>query len=101
MREDGDKRRVAFATTQDLHLHGTTAWQEYSIKVPIKRHGKQLFFGVALGGTGKVWSLGLQLPVDGKPIWEAPKARCFITTLDRDHQFDKGSGIIIRELSRT
>lgn len=101
MREDGDKGRLAFATTQNLHVHGTTGWKEYSITVPIKPQGKQLIFGVLLGGTGKAWASGLQLLVDCKPIWQVPRADRFITILDRDHQFDKGSGIAIQKLSRT
>jgi C-terminal processing protease CtpA/Prc len=101
IREDGNAGPVAFNSTQNRGLHGTTGWAEYSIAVPVKGQGKQLFFGVVLGGTGKAWASGLQLLVDGKPIWEVPKAKRFLTILDLDHQFDKGSGIVIHHLTPT
>lgn len=101
VREDGATGPVAFDNMQKRQLKGTTPWADYSITLPLKPEGRQLFFGVLLVGTGKVWASGLQLLVDGKPVWEAPKAKRFITILDRDHQFDKGSGIAIQKLSRT
>jgi C-terminal processing protease CtpA/Prc len=101
MREDSSGGPVAFENMQSRHLHGTTDWEEYSITLPEKPEGKQLYFGVLLAGTGKVWVSGLQLLVDGKPIWMIPSAKRLITILDRDHQFDKGSGIVIRHLTKT
>jgi C-terminal processing protease CtpA/Prc len=44
-------------------------------------------------GTGKAWADDLQLLVDGKPVWEAPRVEHPSTALDWDHQFDNGSGI--------
>jgi len=51
--------------------------------------------GVLLSGTGKAPADDLQLLVDGKPIWEAPKVERLATALERDRQFDGGSGIVI------
>jgi hypothetical protein len=99
MREDGDTPNLAFATMQPRQLKGTTDWTEYSITLPIEREAKQLYFGVLLGGTGKLWADDLKLLVDGKPVWEAPPTERPKTPLELDHQFDSGSGIVLSALT--
>jgi peptidase S41-like protein len=99
MREDGDTPGLAFASMQPRALKGTTDWTEYSISLPIEREATQLYFGVLLGGTGKVWADDLKLLVDGKPLWDAPKTDRPKTPLELDHQFDAGSGIVISALT--
>ena len=101
MREDGESGGVAFDNMESRQLKGTTEWTEYSITLPVKPEGRQLFFGVLLAGTGKARADDLQLLVDGKPIWDAPKVERPKTALDRDHQFDNGSGIAFHELTKT
>ena len=101
MREDGDSGPVAFDNMQQLQLKGTTGWQEYSITLPLQKEGRQLFLGVLLAGTGKAWVDDLRLLVDGKPVWDAPKIERPKTPLDTDHQFDSGSGIVLKQLSRS
>jgi C-terminal processing protease CtpA/Prc len=99
MREDGESGAVAFDNMQSRQLKGTTGWTEYSITLPVKAEGRQLFFGVLLVGTGKAWADDLQLLVDGKPIWDAPKVERPKTALDFDHEFDGGSRIAMHGLS--
>jgi C-terminal processing protease CtpA/Prc len=101
MREDGESRNLALENMQSRQLKGTTGWTEYAITLPVKPEGRRLFFGVLLAGTGKAWADDLQLLVDGKPIWEAPKAEWVKTVLDFDHQFDNGSGVVVDKLTRT
>ena len=101
MRLDGDVPNLAFSSMQSRQIKGTNEWTEYLITMPFHRDAKQLFFGVLLGGTGKVWADDLQLLVDGKPVWTAPKVERPKTPLDLDQQFDKGSGIVISDLSPT
>jgi hypothetical protein len=79
---------------------GTTDWNEYSIFVPLQPNARQLYIGFLLAGTGKAWADDLQLLVDGKPIWEAPKAERPKTIIDTDHEFDNGSKVIMTELSK-
>lgn len=62
---------------------------------------KELFFGVLSSGTGRTWADDLQLLVDGKPIWDAPVLEKLKTSLDLDHEFDRGSGIALSDLSTT
>lgn len=100
MREDNDDRVLAFDNMQSQELKGTTEWKEYSIKLPLAAEGRQLFFGVLLSGTGKVWADDLQLLVDGKQVWEAAPAQRKPTATELDHQFDGGSGLNLKELSK-
>jgi C-terminal processing protease CtpA/Prc len=98
MREDGDTPGLAFDNMEAQQLKGTTAWKQYSIQLHVVPEAKQLFFGLLVAGTGRAWADDLQLLVDGKPVWEAPKASPK-TVLDVDHEFDDGSGISINELT--
>jgi C-terminal processing protease CtpA/Prc len=101
MRQDGDKPGLAFENMQQRQVKGTHDWTEYSITLPVHRDAKQLYFGVLLAGTGKVWADDLQLLVDGKPVWDAPKTERPKTAVDLDHEFDEGSGIVLSELTNT
>ncbi len=103
MREDGESPQagaLAFDSMQRLHVTGTTGWKEYSISVPLQPDARQLYIGFLLSGTGKAWADDLQLLVDEKPIWEAPKAERPKTSVNTDHEFDSGSKVIITELSK-
>ena len=100
MREDGDTPSLAFDNMQDRQLKGNNPWKEYSITLHVVPEAKQLLFGVLVAGTGKAWADDLQLLVDGKPVWEAPKAQPQKTVLDLDHEFDGGSGISVNELTQ-
>jgi C-terminal processing protease CtpA/Prc len=101
MREDGDTPALAFDNMQQRQVKGTHDWTEYSINLPVHRDAKRLYFGVLVAGTGKVWADDLQLLVDGKPVWDAPKMERPKTAVDLDHQFDAGSGIVLSELTKT
>lgn len=99
MREDGVDGVLEFENMQSRKLSGTTDWTEYSISLPLNPKGRTLLFGFLVGGTGRAWVDDLQLLVDGRPFWEAPKATRVETVLDRDHDFDKGSLVTVSELS--
>jgi len=99
LREDGTGGSVAFDNMQQRRINGTRGWTEYSITLPLRPEARQLYFGVLLAGTGKVWADDLQLFVDGKPVWDAPKSERPLTVLDTDHEFDSGSKIDITSLT--
>ena len=100
LRLDGEGNKpLAFDTTQPLQVKGTTEWKEYTIKVPASKDGQQLFFGVFVAGTGKVWADDLRLLVDGKPVWEAPKVERTKTVIDEDSEFNTGSRISLTALT--
>jgi hypothetical protein len=100
MREDGESGFLEFDNMQSRQLKGTTDWTEYSISLPLNADAKMLVFGFLSAGTGKTWADDLKLLVDGKPVWEAPKAAPATTALDLDHQFDNGSGIDLKDLTK-
>lgn len=93
LREDGEGGSVAFDNMQSKGIKGSHDWAEYSIVLPLRPEARQVVLGALMSGTGKLWVDDLQLLVDGKPIWEAPKAVRPKTAADMDHAFDKGSGI--------
>jgi C-terminal processing protease CtpA/Prc len=99
MREDGERPALAFDNMQSRALKGTTDWTTYSIKLRVVPEATQLFIGVLVVGTGKAWADDLELLVDGRPVWELPRTKHPETVMDRDHQFDGGSGIVIHSLS--
>ncbi len=99
LREDGDSGSLAFDNMQQRQLKGTTDWTEYTISLPHRKEARQIVFGALMGGTGTTWADDLQLLVDDKPIWEAPKVERPKTALDLDHEFDHGSGISVTQLS--
>jgi peptidase S41-like protein len=101
MREDGDSGSVAFENMQGRQIKGTHDWTEYSISLPLNKDAKQLVFGVLSAGTGKTWADDLQMLVDGEPVWEVPVVEKPKTPLDLDHEFDRGSGITLSDLSKT
>jgi C-terminal processing protease CtpA/Prc len=100
MREEDDRSSIAFDNMQSRQLKGTADWTEYSVTLPVKDEGTRLYFGVLLVGTGRVWADDLQLLVDGKPVWEVPKAEHKKTIVELDQGFDGGSGISLTGLSQ-
>src|ERR1017187_5135551 len=97
MREDGQEGGLEFENMERKPVKGTTGWTQYSITLPLNTAGRTLYFGYLLQGTGKAWADDLELLVDGKPIWLAPKADPIRTILDRDHEFDAGSKISLKD----
>jgi C-terminal processing protease CtpA/Prc len=101
MREDGISGNVAFVSMQGTQpATGTTPWTEYKISLPVKPEARELFFGFLLDGPGKAWADDLQLLVDKKPAWEAPKVERPKTALDTDHEFDDGSRVTLDGLTK-
>ncbi len=99
MRQDNDREMLALENMSSQQLKGTHDWAEYKITLPVQGETKSLIFGFLMSGTGKAWADDLQILVDGKPVWELPKTPPPTTVLDRDHEFDSGSRIVLSELS--
>jgi len=101
MREEKDGETAVFMDMQTRRLTGTNGWSEVSVNLSLQPGGQQLLVGALITGTGKAWVEGLQLLVDGKPASQAPKADNPLTAMNRDHQFDGGSGIVLSSLTPT
>jgi C-terminal processing protease CtpA/Prc len=100
IRVDGETGMLAIDNMRARQLNGTTDWTEHSVSLPLNPAGRRLVFGALLNGTGKVWADDLQLLVDGKPIWEAPRKEAAPPTiLERDKEFAAGSKIAIAALT--
>ncbi len=101
MRQDGDTPGLAFDSLQnrDGGVKGTTEWTEYTLSLPLHAEAQRLYFGFLVSGAGKAWADDLQLLVDGKPVWEAPKRPVVETVISKDHEFDSGSKIALESLT--
>lgn len=88
-------------TTYGENLHGTHGWEEFSIPLPYRPDVRSLTLGIAFNGIGKAWVSGLQVLVDGKPIWEAPQRKLATSILEMDQEFSNGSDIHITKLDKT
>jgi hypothetical protein len=80
-------------------VQGTNGWAEFAISRRLSRDAPWLVFGAFVAGTGRAWVDDLELLVDGKPVWEAPKAERPKTAVDLDREFDGGSGVILKQLT--
>ena len=99
LREDGESGSVAFDNMLDRQLRGTHPWTPFSIRLPLKAEARRIVFGAFLAGTGKAWLDDVELLVDGKPVWEAPRTVKAATILGTDHEFDRGSKVALVDLT--
>jgi len=99
MRQDSGSEMLALENMESQQLKGTHDWAEYKITLPVHAETRALVFGFLMAGTGKAWADDLQILVDGRPLWELPKAAPPTTVFDRDHEYDNGSRIALSELS--
>ncbi len=99
LREDSETGAVAFDNMSGQEVKGTHDWEQYSVSIPYRPEAKMLYYGFLLSGTGKAWIDDLELLVDGKPVWEAPRTQRPQTILDQDHEFDAGSQVSLSSLS--
>src|SRR6185503_20435676 len=97
MRQDNGPEMLSLENMQSQQLKGTHDWAEYKITLPVHAETRTLFFGFLMAGTGKAWADDLQILVDGRPLWDLPKTAP--TVLDRDHEYDNGSRIVLSKLS--
>ncbi len=99
MRQDNGPEMLSLENMQSQELKGTHDWAEYKITLPVHAETRTLFFGFLMAGTGKAWADDLQILVDGRPLWDLPKTPTAATVLDRDHEYDNGSRIVLSTLS--
>lgn len=99
MRQDNGTEMLALENMQGQQLKGTHDWVEYKITLPVHAETRSLVFGFLMAGTGKAWADDLQILVDGRPLWDLLKTPPPTTVLDRDHEYDNGSRIVLSELS--
>jgi C-terminal processing protease CtpA/Prc len=92
---------VAFDNMNQRGVKGTTDWKEYSITLKMNpEKTKQIVVGGLLSGNGKMWIDDLKISIDGKNIEDLKPLSKKEYPADKDHQFDKGSGISSIMLSK-
>ena len=99
LREDAAGGMVQFDNMQNRGLAGTTPWTAYRVVLPLDKRARTLVFGALLAGQGALRVDDLELRVDGKPLAEARPVVRETTAVERDHEFDAGSGIADTPLS--
>ena len=113
LRVDGPNHAtLGFDNMQNRPITGTTDWKKYEIVLDVPRNSEGIAFGILLAGNGGAWVDDLKLEVVDTSVPttnmtppqasrdEQPKIAGPKTALDLDHQFDSGSGIAMKELTR-
>ncbi|KAA0989157.1 S41 family peptidase [Dyadobacter aurulentus] len=97
MQIDGNTGTLQLNNMQKEGIRGTADWKEYHIKLPYPRSAAKIHVGALTTGPGELWVDDLELLIDGKPFYEAPAKQPFAAELDKE--FDKGSNIVIDNLT--
>lgn len=99
IRQDGRAGVLDFVDNYDVGLSGDNEWIEVSVLATLLPGTRQIFFGVALSGSGDVWVDDVQLLIDGTPYAEVPKVSQGVPPWETDTEFDAGSGIADLQLT--
>ena len=97
--DSADGETTAFASNADARISGTAAWRAFSVTIDNLPAARNLVFGMMLEGTGTAWFRHVQLLADGKPAADTPVTPPVLTVVERDTEFDHGSGIHLASLS--
>ncbi len=101
MRLDSDAQAaLQFDNMKDTGITGTTEWQEYRISFPLDVRATTVTFGAMVVGQGVIWADDLTFFVDGKPMAEAPALIRVEDTVEKDHEFDRGSRVDVTSVSK-
>ncbi len=99
MRQDGAGKPLGFID-MGRTPRISADWSQYSIAFRRLPAARTLVVGVRLDGVGKAWADDLELFIDGKPWTERTRAEHVATVLEKDTQFDGGSGLTVDALTR-
>ncbi len=98
MRIDGESGTLSYDNMENHSLDGDIDWTEYSIKLHLPSSAVRISFGALLTGTGTVWVDDFTLLVDGESILGTLPSKTPYYKAEKDHAFDKGSGLVIGNL---
>jgi hypothetical protein len=93
LRVDGVTETLAFENMATKNIQGTSDWTMYSVKLPLPKNAKTIFYGAMLLGTGTIWVDDFELLVDGKDIAQDKLKETKMLPADKDPEFDNGSNI--------
>lgn len=101
LRSDGIDAPLDYANSAGQCVPKTRVWTQCQAVVPIKSGAIRFAFGVGFTGSGTVWADGFEVLIDGKAIGAVPITPREKRALELDHDFDKGSGLVLTSLSET
>ncbi|MCT1530178.1 S41 family peptidase [Sphingobacterium daejeonense] len=94
--------QIAFDNMGNRGVKGTTNWQDFEIKLPLKpEKTPNIVFGGILVGKGKMWLDNLQISIDGKILGkdEIDIYEKELFPADKDKEFDNGSNITFPKMT--
>lgn len=99
LRIDGDEGTLEYENMHKRNISGTQDWEEFSITLPFHNNAKNIVVGGILTGKGKVWFDNFKVSIDGKDISSLKPDEKKLSKAALDVEFDKGSGISIKNLN--
>jgi pimeloyl-ACP methyl ester carboxylesterase len=69
--EDEDNGMLQYKNLSAIKINGTKGWQQYSLKLGLKKEAAKIYLFPALYGTGKLWIDDIQVLIDGTDISKA------------------------------
>ncbi|GHB34162.1 hypothetical protein GCM10008106_14250 [Mongoliitalea lutea] len=99
LRVEDNGNTIYFENLQDLNLNGTKDWSTYRITLPLGFGKDNLTIAGIIQGKGTAWFDDFMVEIDGKDInnFEIPNLRPEI--FESDSIFDKGSEIILSQIT--
>lgn len=97
LKVEGDPAWTETDMMRDVKVAGTTGWQPYTVKAPLKKGARDIYLGVYLAGSGKVWADDLEVRIDGKPLSAVP--RMALSPARQDTEFGINTGISLDTLT--
>ena len=84
----------SLSTTVNAEVRGWGGgWRQYRIETALHPEARRLELGIQLNDDGHLWVDDFALSIDGVPVHEAERVSPRTSVLERDREFDSGSGI--------
>lgn len=93
--EDG--RMLEFENMGDDEVKGTFDWKQFKITLPLSSQAHKIHIGAIMDGEGTIWADALEVFIDETPLAKAKKKP--LPAALEDKEFDKGSKVVIGELT--
>lgn len=100
LRVDGASEPIAFDNMYNRGIQGTTDWTQYEITLPFSVEAKKIYVAGILVGKGKAWFDKFEVFLDGKNISEVEQISKETLKADLDKEFDFGSYIDLKNLTK-
>jgi erythromycin esterase len=79
-RVDGVDRMLAYGTSRNQSVHGTSPWTRHALEIPVDSSATNVDFGFLMTGEGSAWFDHLGIWIDGVPYAEPPAPTLFDPT---------------------